>query len=192
MTNLFGIFYYSILDFSKDCDYTLTMVDNLLDLLTGGEHRKTKRVLEERRKLREEEERIRQLLEGKSVSLQGMSDDKIHSMSSFPPDIKVDFGALKSLSDIGIDMKFLDVVGEYYLFLKNSARTKYLVFILVSEYQFTFVAKLGVSKLFGIYGNKKLHVKSPQHSMTGLWLKQTASRISSLEQLTMGGPTDST
>lgn len=117
--NLFGIFYYSILDFSKDCDYTLTMVDNLLDLLTGGEHRKTKRVLEERRKLREEEERIRQLLEGKPVSLQGMSDDKIHSVSSFPPDIKVDFGALKSLSDIGIDMKFLDVVGEYYLFLKK-------------------------------------------------------------------------
>lgn len=102
----------SILDFSKDCDYTLTMVDNLLDLLTGGEHRKTKRVLEERRKLREEEERIRQLLEGKPVSMQGMSDDKIHSVSSFPPDIKVDFGALKSLSDIGIDMKFLDVVEQ--------------------------------------------------------------------------------
>jgi bromodomain-containing protein 7/9 len=120
--NFFGIsFYCSILDFSKDCDYTLTMVDNLLDLLTGGEHRKTKRILEERRKLREEEERIRQLLEGKPICLQGMSDDKIHSMSSFPPDIKVDFAALKSLSDIGIDIKFLEVVGEYYLFLKNSA-----------------------------------------------------------------------
>jgi hypothetical protein len=45
-------------------------------------------------------------------------------VSSFPPDIKVDFGALKSLSDIGIDVKFLDAVGEYYLFLLNSAQTK--------------------------------------------------------------------
>jgi Domain of unknown function (DUF3512). len=89
------------------------MVDNLLDLLTGGEHRKTKRILEERRKFREEEERIRQLLEGKAVSLQGMSDDKLHSLSAFTSDIKVDFGALKSLSDVGIDMKFLDDVGEY-------------------------------------------------------------------------------
>jgi bromodomain-containing protein 7/9 len=93
------------------------MVDNLLDLLTGGEHRKTKRILEDRRKLREDDERIRQLLEGKPLSMQGMSDDKIHSMSSFPPDIKVDFGALKSLSDVGIDIKFLDVVGEYHLFI---------------------------------------------------------------------------
>jgi bromodomain-containing protein 7/9 len=95
------------------------MVDNLLDLLTGGEHRKTKRMLEDRRKLREEEERIRQLLEGKPVSMQLMPDEKLHSLSSFPSDIKVDFGSLKSLSDVGIDMRFLDVVGEYYLFLKN-------------------------------------------------------------------------
>jgi bromodomain-containing protein 7/9 len=106
------------------------MVDNLLDLLTGGEHRKTKRILEERRKLRNEEERIRQLLEGKPVSMQGMSRDKIHSVSSFPPGVKVDFAALKSLSDIGIDIKFLDDVGEYYLFLKNSAQTKQLMFVL--------------------------------------------------------------
>jgi hypothetical protein len=124
MINLVGIFYCSILDFSKDCDYTLTMVDNLLDLLTGGEHRKTKRILEERRKLREEEERIRQLLEGKPVSVQLMPDEKMHSLSSFPPDFKVDFGALKSLSDIGIDMKFLDVVGEYCLFVFKELSTR--------------------------------------------------------------------
>jgi len=111
------LFYCSILDFSKDCDYTLTMVDNLLDLLTGGEHRKTKRILEERRKLREEEERIRQLLEGKTVPVQGMSDDKMHSLPAFTSDIKVDFGALKSLSDVGIDMKFLDDVGEYCVYV---------------------------------------------------------------------------
>ncbi|XP_063225828.1 bromodomain-containing protein 7 isoform X2 [Bacillus rossius redtenbacheri] len=84
----------SILDFSKDCDYTLTMVDNLLDLLTAGEHRKTKHILEEKRKLREEEERIRQLLEDKG--------------SPAVPPAPVDIGALKSLSDIGIDTSFLE------------------------------------------------------------------------------------
>lgn len=122
--NLIGILYCSILDFSKDCDYTLTMVDNLLDLLTGGEHRKTMRILEERRKLREEEEQIRQLLEGKAISVQLMSDEKIHSLSSLPPDIKVDFGALKALSDVGIDTKFLDVVGEYCLFVFKELSTR--------------------------------------------------------------------
>lgn len=101
----------SILDFSKDCDYTLTMVDNLLDLLTGGEHRKTKRILEERRRLREEDERIRQMLEGKQVTMQGVSDGKMHPIS-IQPDMKVDFDALKSLNDIGIDMKFLDTVEQ--------------------------------------------------------------------------------
>lgn len=34
----------SILDFARDCDYTVYMVDSLLDLMTGGEHGKTKKV----------------------------------------------------------------------------------------------------------------------------------------------------
>nr|CAD7443088.1 unnamed protein product [Timema bartmani] len=97
----------SILDFSKDCDFTLTMVDDLLDLLTGGEHRKTKRFLEDRRKLREEEERIRQLLEGKP-----------HHPSPPPtapqPDVEVDYTALKSLADLGIDTSFIDNFGWYF------------------------------------------------------------------------------
>ena len=45
-----------MLNFSKDCDYVTTMVDNLLDIMTGGDHRKTKRLLEEKKKIREEEE----------------------------------------------------------------------------------------------------------------------------------------
>lgn len=72
----------SILDFAKDCDYTLRLVDNLLDLLTGGEHSKTKKVLEEKKKLKDEEETIRTLLEDKP----GETDPKI------------DFENLKSLS----------------------------------------------------------------------------------------------
>ncbi|KAL1449339.1 hypothetical protein WDU94_000532 [Cyamophila willieti] len=50
----------SILNFAKDCDYTLTMVDNLLDLMTSGEHRKTKKMIDEKQKIREEEEKMKQ------------------------------------------------------------------------------------------------------------------------------------
>lgn len=45
-----------MLNFSKDSDYVTTMVDNLLDIMTGGDHRKTKKLLDEKKKLREEEE----------------------------------------------------------------------------------------------------------------------------------------
>lgn len=62
-----------LLDFSR-------LVDNLLDLLTGGDHSKTKKNLDEKKKLKEEEETIRILLEDKEVEK------------------KVDLDGLKSLS----------------------------------------------------------------------------------------------
>lgn len=91
------LFIFSILDFAKDCDYALTMVDNLLDLMTGGDHRRTKRYIEDRRRLREEEERIRQLME-----------------PAAPPPVceSVDFESLKTLSELGIDTSFLDALGK--------------------------------------------------------------------------------
>lgn len=89
----------SILDFSKDCDYTLTMVDNLLDLLTSGEHKRTKKILDDHRKLREEEEKIRMLMENKSKP-GGEGVDKV--------DAKVDVNSLKGLGDCGIDVGFLE------------------------------------------------------------------------------------
>ncbi|XP_075216213.1 bromodomain containing 7/9 isoform X1 [Lycorma delicatula] len=85
----------SILNFAKDCDYTLTMVDNLLDLLTGGDHRKTKKVLEERKKFREEEERVKQLMESKPAP-------------QTATDVKIDVSQLKTLADLGIETSFLD------------------------------------------------------------------------------------
>lgn len=81
----------SILDFAKDCDYTVWMVDSLLDLLTGGEHSKTKKVLEERKKLREEEDAVKTILEAK------------------PHDnVRVDIEDLRTLADSGIDVNFLE------------------------------------------------------------------------------------
>ncbi|XP_022185646.1 bromodomain-containing protein 7 isoform X2 [Nilaparvata lugens] len=85
----------SILNFAKDCDYTLTMVDNLLDLLTGGDHRKTKKILEEKKKFREEEERLRQMMEAKPIPVP-------------PANVKIEISQLKTLSDLGIETDFLD------------------------------------------------------------------------------------
>ena len=99
----------SILDFAKDCDYTLNMVDELLDILTNGEHRKTKKFLDEKRRLKEEEEKIKHLLE-KSVQdvNRNVQSDKV----------KVDVEQLKSLSELGIDTNFLDSLGkcDYFIF----------------------------------------------------------------------------
>lgn len=39
----------SLLSFAKDCDYVMDMVDNLLDVMTSGEHSKTVKVLEAHR-----------------------------------------------------------------------------------------------------------------------------------------------
>ncbi|XP_065309970.1 bromodomain-containing protein 7-like isoform X4 [Dermacentor albipictus] len=39
----------SLLSFAKDCDYVMDMVDNLLDVLTSGEHSKTVKLLEAHR-----------------------------------------------------------------------------------------------------------------------------------------------
>ncbi|XP_048509938.1 bromodomain-containing protein 7 [Athalia rosae] len=94
----------SILDFAKDCDYTLTMVDNLLDLLTNGDHKKTKRFLEEKRRLREEEEKIKHLLE------KPVHDG--NQPGSFADKVKVDLDQLKSLAEIGIDINFLENIEE--------------------------------------------------------------------------------
>lgn len=95
----------SILDFAKDCDYTLTMVDDLLDILTGGDHRKTKKFLEEKRRLREEEEKIKHLLE-KPIQ-------DVNRNIPLLEKVKVDMEQLKTLSDLGIDINFLENLGNY-------------------------------------------------------------------------------
>jgi len=105
----------SILDFAKDCDYTLTMVDDLLDILTGGDHRKTKKFLEEKRRLKEEEEKIKHLLE------KPMQD--VNRNIPLLDKVKVDIEQLKTLSDLGIDINFLDNLGNYKRSMKISNLT---------------------------------------------------------------------
>lgn len=69
-------------DFAKDSDYTVTMVDSLLDLLTGGDHTKTKKVLEEKKQLREEEEAIKAVLEVKPTDNVKIDMDQLKSLQS--------------------------------------------------------------------------------------------------------------
>lgn len=102
----------SILDFAKDCDYTLNMVDELLDILTGGEHRKTKKFIDEKRRLKEEEEKIKHLLE---KPIQEVTRNAQHDK------MKIDVDQLKSLSDLGIDINFLDNLEEELKFTEDSA-----------------------------------------------------------------------
>ncbi|XP_011260222.1 bromodomain-containing protein 7 isoform X2 [Camponotus floridanus] len=103
----------SILDFAKDCDYTLTMVDDLLDILTGGDHRKTKKFIEEKRKLREEEEKIKNILE---KPIQDMNRN-ISTMDK----VKVDIEQLKTLTEFGIDINFLDTLEEDFKYSEERA-----------------------------------------------------------------------
>ncbi|KAL7301259.1 hypothetical protein TKK_0005999 [Trichogramma kaykai] len=94
----------SMLDFAKDCDFSLNMVDDMLDIFTTGDHRKTKKFLDERRKLKEEEEKIKNLLEKPVQDIN----------RNIPPinKVQIDVGQLKTLSDIGIDTNFLENLGE--------------------------------------------------------------------------------
>ncbi|XP_050313468.1 bromodomain-containing protein 7 isoform X2 [Anthonomus grandis grandis] len=85
----------SIQDFVKGCDYAERLVDSLLDLLTGGDHSKTKTTLDDNKKLKDEEEAVRTVLETPKV-------DKV----------KVNVDDLKSLKDIGIDVNFLEGMEE--------------------------------------------------------------------------------
>ena len=81
----------SIKNFSLDCEYASFIVDNLLDILTGQQHSKTRQYIEEQKSIREEEKYV-------SESIQE----------------KVNFESLKSLEDDGIDMSCLDVLQKKY------------------------------------------------------------------------------
>jgi hypothetical protein len=104
----------SILNFSRNCDYAMFIVDHLLDILTENEHRKTSKYIEEKKNLRREDEMTEKVFEGAN-SLGGSAETPEPAASSNPaeatPTIKkeaIDFDSLKSLTDDGIDMSFLD------------------------------------------------------------------------------------
>jgi len=91
----------SVLNFSRNCDYAMYVVDHLLDILTGNEHRKTSKYIEEMKNLRKEDE----------ILDKAFKDIPVESEDSTKKD--VDFTSLKTLEKDGIDMSFLDSLQKY-------------------------------------------------------------------------------
>ncbi|KAK7080242.1 Bromodomain containing protein 7 [Halocaridina rubra] len=90
----------SICDFSQDCDMAMHLVDQLLNLLTHQQHSRTKSVIEERRKMQEEEERINSLLYPPNDTMGSPSQDQQKT--------NINFTSLKSLRELGIDTGFIE------------------------------------------------------------------------------------
>ncbi|CAD1469209.1 unnamed protein product, partial [Heterotrigona itama] len=94
-----------ILDFAKDCDDILTVFHDPLVILTGGDYRKTKKFLEGNRRLKEEEEKDKHLLEkhmqyiNRNISGLGIEDER--GTPSFTDcrldDTSLELGSLKQV-----------------------------------------------------------------------------------------------
>ncbi|GAB1608311.1 bromodomain-containing protein 7-like [Argonauta hians] len=83
-------------------DYNITMVDNLLDVLTNGEHSRVQGQIDQRKK----EESKKQAQAAAELD-QAMAAATADTSSQDPYD--VDFESLKTLSsDLGMDLSFLD------------------------------------------------------------------------------------
>nr|SVE83598.1 EOG090X04G3 [Daphnia pulex] len=93
----------SILDFVRDCDYALHIADDLLNLMTHGEHSAVARILEEKRRIHQQQ--VLQQLEQEQLQqqqqqlLQSQHANENHAFN---------LNALRSLGDLGIDISFLD------------------------------------------------------------------------------------
>lgn len=106
-------------------DYAIRMVDNLLDILTGGEHSKAISVIQQHEK--EEEEKIRKDEEAEEekarqaaaaaaaaivkpeIKVEEVTEDKDSSVADQSGSGEaIDFKSLQSLEDLGLDVSFLD------------------------------------------------------------------------------------
>lgn len=101
----------SIMDFSRDSEYASTLANGLLDILTQGEHRKTIAQLQESQLLRYEQNEIDRTLptfEQHAVAAEptvaAHTADPLSAKASL---LSVDFEALRTLSNIGVDVSFL-------------------------------------------------------------------------------------
>lgn len=102
----------SILDFSRDSSYASTLANGLLDILTQGEHRKTIAHLVESQYQRYEQSEIYRSLPTVDVSgtNSGMPTGQTQAEAEGAGKaalLPVDFDALRTLSDIGVDVSFL-------------------------------------------------------------------------------------
>nr|SVE75060.1 EOG090X04G3 [Daphnia dolichocephala] len=92
----------SILDFVRDCGYALHIADDLLNLMTHSEHSTVARILEEKRRIHQQQ--ILQQLEQEQIQQQ----EQQLLQSQQANDDAYNLNALRSLGDLGIDVSFLD------------------------------------------------------------------------------------
>merc|ERR1712226_1623475 len=92
-------------NYARECEFATVIVDDLLDILTKKEHRKTSKTLTEKKVAREEEKNVEAITE------------EIKKENE-----EVDFDSLKSLEKDGIDMSFLDNIKQEYV--ETSAKIK--------------------------------------------------------------------
>jgi len=96
-----------MIEFAKGCDYAMHMVDEILDTITKGEHRKTVNFIQERKKVEEEEAALRRQQEEFSQQLESewhqLGESSVQTLGT-----NVNFESLQSLNDLGIDTQFLN------------------------------------------------------------------------------------
>lgn len=91
----------SIMEFSKDSPYASVLANGLLDLLTNGEHRKT---------MAEMMETQRQHFELNEVEKSIQDQNDINNDIKKFEKVKIDFNNLKSLSELGVNVDFIDKI----------------------------------------------------------------------------------
>lgn len=89
----------SILEFSKDSYHASTLANTLLNFLTNGSHRTTIATLSENARQKYDESEIERTF----PSTLATGDDKIKR-----EDVVIDFDSLRTLSDIGVNVSFLN------------------------------------------------------------------------------------
>lgn len=97
----------SILDFVRDCDYALHIADDLLNLMTHGEHSAVARILEEKRRIHQQQ--VLQQLEQEQLQQQ-QQQQQLQSQQTY--DTTFNLNELRSLGELGIDVSFLDSFGN--------------------------------------------------------------------------------
>lgn len=101
----------SILDFVRDCDYALHIADDLLNLMTHGEHSAVARILEEKRRIHQQQVLQQLQLEQEQLAQQ-QQQLYLQSQQTQLDGKPFDLNELRSLGDLGIDVSFLDSFGE--------------------------------------------------------------------------------
>lgn len=94
----------SIIEFTKDSHHGSALANSLLDYLTNGEHRKTMATLTENTRQKYEHQELQRTFPNPPAA----DDDDYEKYK----DVKIDFGILRTLDDVGVNVDFLSGMEE--------------------------------------------------------------------------------